>query len=97
MNPELAAVFDEIRKGVFGNPDDFEPIIASVTEHGDFYLVSDDFSSYLKSQDLVDEAFADQDKWIEKSIMNVAHMGFFSSDRAVEEYAKKIWNVEPVT
>jgi starch phosphorylase len=50
----------------------------------DYYLGSDDFISYLE-QELVDEAFENQDEWIDKSITSVARMGF-SSDRVITEY-----------
>lgn len=59
------------------------------------YLVSDDFASYLATHKLVDEAFRDHDAWAYKSIMSVSAMGFFTSDRAINEYADTIWNVEP--
>lgn len=59
--------------------------------------MSDDFRSYLTTQELVDEAFRDQDEWIAKSITSVARMGFFSTDRVINEYADSIWNVEPLS
>jgi starch phosphorylase len=70
--------------------------LASVAEHGDYYLVSDDFNSYITTQELVDEAFKDRDEWVSKSITSVARMGFFSTDRVISEYAESIWNVEPL-
>lgn len=48
------------------------------------------------TQDMVDEAFGNQDEWIAKSITSVARMGFFSTDRVTSEYADSIWNVEPL-
>jgi len=63
-------------------------------EHGDYYLVSDDFKSYLDTQKLIDEAYKDQESWLTKTITAVARMGFFSSDRCIDEYAEMIWNVE---
>lgn len=95
-DPDLAAVFEAIRSGTFGDADAFSALIASIMEHGDYYLVSDDFHSYIKTQDLVDETYRDRDGWLEKSILSVARMGFFSSDRVISEYAESIWNVEPV-
>ena len=71
----------------------------------DWYLVSDDFGSYLDANKLVDEAYKDQDSWAEKypplqmriltnrSILTVANMGFFSSDRAIQTYCDEIWYV----
>ena len=34
-------------------------------------------------------------EWVKKSVLSVANMGFFSSDRCIDEYAENIWNVEP--
>jgi starch phosphorylase len=44
----------------------------------------------------VSQCYRDPDRWTKMSILNTANMGKFSSDRAVREYAEKIWNVEPV-
>jgi starch phosphorylase len=71
-------------------------MVSAVREHGDFYLVSDDFASYIQSHAEVDEAYRDQEGWITKCISSVARMGFFSSDRCINEYAEEIWNVEPL-
>ncbi|GAD96550.1 glycogen phosphorylase GlpV/Gph1, putative [Paecilomyces variotii No. 5] len=96
LDPDLVKVFDAIRSGTFGNVDDFSALLSSIAEHGDYYLVSDDFNSYITAQGIVDEAFKDQDEWITKSITSVARMGFFTSDRVINEYADSIWNVEPL-
>lgn len=45
---------------------------------------------------MVDEAFKDREEWVFKSITSVARMGFFSTDRVINEYADSIWNVEPL-
>ncbi|KAK4140859.1 glycosyl transferase [Dichotomopilus funicola] len=96
LDPKLVRVFEEIEKGTFGNPQDFAGMISAVREHGDYYLVSDDFSSYIEAHAEVDKAYRDQEGWITKSITSVAGMGFFSSDRCIHEYAEEIWNVEPL-
>ena len=44
----------------------------------------------------MDEAYKNQDEWLTKTITSVARMGFFSSDRCINEYAESIWNVEPL-
>ncbi len=71
-------------------------MIGAVRDHGDYYLVSDDFHSYIETHALVDEAYRNQDEWITKTITSVARMGFFSSDRCMNEYADGIWNIEPL-
>ncbi|KAL1883433.1 Non-essential glycogen phosphorylase [Paecilomyces lecythidis] len=96
LDPDLAKVFDAIRSGTFGDVGDFSALLSSIAEHGDYYLVSDDFHSYITAQGIVDEAFKNQDEWITKGITSVARMGFFTSDRVINEYADSIWNVEPL-
>jgi glycogen phosphorylase len=81
---------------MFGDQSAFSSLVNAIVEHGDYYLVSDDFRSYCETHDLIDQAFKDQDGWVGKCITSVARMGFFSSDRCIQEYAESIWNVEPL-
>lgn len=89
-------MFDAIKSGTFGDPSPFSALVNSIVDHGDYYLVSDDFSSYCKTHDLIDESYRNQEEWLTKAITSVARMGFFSSDRCIDEYAESIWNVEPL-
>ncbi|KAM7193188.1 glycogen phosphorylase [Naviculisporaceae sp. PSN 640] len=96
VDPDLAKVFEAIENGTFGSPQDFAGMITAVRDHGDYYLVSDDFHSYIETHALVDEAYRNQEEWITKCITSVSRMGFFSSDRCINEYAEEIWNIEPL-
>ncbi|ETS82402.1 Glycogen phosphorylase [Pestalotiopsis fici W106-1] len=96
IDSNLSKVFEAIQSGKFGEPNDFGAMISAVRDHGDYYLVSDDFESYLDTQKMVDTEYRNQDEWIAKCIRSVARMGFFSSDRCINEYAEGIWNVEPL-
>lgn len=96
LDPDLSKVFETIREGTFGDANSFTALISAVENHGDYYLVSDDFHSYNQTQALVDEAYKNQDEWISKTIISVARMGFFSSDRCINEYSESIWNAEPL-
>ena len=96
IDKDLQKVFDAVNSGMFGDRNAFSAIISAITDHGDFYLVSDDFSSYIKTQSLIDEAYKNQEEWITKCITSVARMGFFTSDRCMQEYAESIWNIEPL-
>ncbi|KAK2070585.1 hypothetical protein P8C59_005069 [Phyllachora maydis] len=96
MDPDLAKVFEAIEKGTFGTTQDFAGMISAVRDHGDYYLVSDDFHSYIETQSLIDDAYRNREEWITKTITSVARMGFFSSDRCINEYAESIWNIEPL-
>ena len=78
------------------SPDDpgrFRPIVDSLLYGGDTYMVLADFLSYVHCQRSVEAAYHDQAGWTHRSILNVAHMGRFSSDRTVLNYARDVWGV----
>jgi starch phosphorylase len=91
----LVEVVNMIRSGKFGNPVDFEPVLNSIENGKDRYLVAHDFASFLECQKKVDHEFQNEKAWRQKCLMAIAGMGFFSTDRTIEEYAQKIWNCKP--
>jgi starch phosphorylase len=86
---------DQIASGLFspGEPDRHRPIVDALLQQGDRYLVLADFSAFMAAQDEVDRTWRDPSLWTARAIRNVAGMARFSSDRAVREYADRIWNV----
>ena len=96
-NIHLKEVIDLIREGTFskGDPNLFKPMIDSLLGQ-DPYLLLKDFQSYIDCQQKVSQAYSDEDLWTKMSILNVARMGKFSSDRSIREYCEKIWNVSPM-
>ena len=96
-NPELQGVIDRIGSGHFSSGDRelFKPLVDSLLYHDTFMLFAD-FASYVEAQKQVDEAYRDQERWTRMSILNVARMGKFSSDRAIREYCRDIWRTLPV-
>jgi starch phosphorylase len=96
-NDELRRVIDALSSGIFSNGDQdrFKPVVDALLYHGDHYLVLADFRAYLDCQDRVDDCYRHPQQWAKKSIMNVATMGYFSSDRTIREYAADIWGVVP--
>ncbi len=98
-NPELRQVLDMIRSGYFSPdaPDRFQPIVDSLLRHGDHYLLLADYAPYVACQETVDRVYRDPAEWTRRAILNVAHMGRFSSDRAIREYAEKVWGVHPIS
>ena len=97
-NPELHQALDMIKNGYF-SPDDherFKPVFNMLTYGGDHYLLLADYAAYIDCQQQVENLYRDKDAWTRKAILNVAHMGKFSSDRTIREYSQQIWNVRKV-
>ena len=65
--------------------------------NGDFYQRYADFRSYANAQTRVDEHYRNQAAWRKSAIVNIANMGYFSSDRSIAEYCEKIWQIKPLT
>lgn len=96
-DPSLREVIDLIASGFF-EPEDktlFRPLVDALLNE-DPYMVLADYASYVACQRHVSEAFVDQPSWHRKAVLNIAHMGRFSSDRTIREYANEIWKVKPV-
>jgi len=96
-NENLKAVIDLINSGFFSQGDAtlFQPLTNALLSY-DPYLLMADFQSYCDCQAQVSKAYQDQDHWSQMSILNVARMGKFSSDRTIREYAQEIWSINPV-
>ncbi|WP_316192238.1 MULTISPECIES: glycogen/starch/alpha-glucan phosphorylase [unclassified Bradyrhizobium] len=94
QSPRLARAIDAIASGAFSpdEPGRFEPI-AHALRHLDHYMVSADFDSYYEAQRGIDARWQTVPAWTRASILNVARMAWFSSDRTIREYADDIWNV----
>ncbi len=97
-DPEIKAALDMIKSNVFSllEPGLFDPILRSLLDYNDYYMLLGDLKSYCEAQDRVDATYRNAKKWNTMSLINIARSGRFSSDRAVLEYAKDIWNIEPV-
>ncbi|XP_050230470.1 alpha-1,4 glucan phosphorylase L isozyme, chloroplastic/amyloplastic [Mercurialis annua] len=99
-DPRFEEVKEYIKSGVFGSYN-YDELMGSLEGNegfgrGDYFLVGKDFPSYLECQEEVDEAYRDQKGWTKMSIMNTAGSHYFSSDRTIHEYARDIWNIQPV-
>ena len=97
-DPELKQVLDMIGSGYFSadETDRYKPLFDLLTRDGDHYLLLADYAAYVSAQQDVDRLYRDRDEWGRRAILNVAHMGRFSSDRTVLEYARDIWGTRPV-
>jgi starch phosphorylase len=70
-------------------------LVDSLLHEGDSFMLLADFESYLEQQRKVDALWEDPDNWAKKAILNIARTGRFSSDRAIETYAREIWGISP--
>lgn len=96
-NRAIRRVVDTIAAGHFsrGDKDIFRPIVAKLTSARDEYVHLADLQPYIDTQRRVDENYLDRTGWSRKSLLNIARMGKFSSDRTITEYARDIWNIKP--
>jgi starch phosphorylase len=87
-----------IANGAFSNGDRelFKPIIENLLR-SDPFMVLADYRSYIDSQEEVGCMWRDSERWTRASILTVARIGRFSSDRSIHEYCRDIWQVQPVT
>jgi starch phosphorylase len=96
-NPALKAVIDLISRGLFSHGDGalFRPLVEDLTGRDEFMLLAD-YQSYVERQKEVSAVYRDPARWTRMSILNVARMGKFSSDRTIAEYNRDVWHVSPV-
>jgi starch phosphorylase len=97
-DPALKAAIDAVASGQFSNGDPylFKPIVDALL-YRDEYLVLADFADYVACQHKVNDAYRDTAHWTRMSILNVARMGKFSSDRSIKEYCDEIWKAAPLS
>ena len=95
-NPDIKRIIDTMREGIGG--ESFREIADSLLfgRVPDPYMVLADFADYKEAQTKLDLAYRDRDRWNRMSLVNIARAGFFASDRSVEEYCDKIWDMKPV-
>jgi starch phosphorylase len=96
-NTSLREILDFIGSGALAAGDSslFRPLLDRLL-YEDPFLVLADYQAYADCQEQVAELWRDQRAWTRKTILNVARMGKFSSDRSIREYCERVWRVEPV-
>jgi len=94
-NAAVRRVIESLQSKRFcvGEPGLFQDMVGYVMDPHDPYLHLADMDAYIRAHDEAVALYAQPNDWTPKSILNVARMGRFSSDRTVREYAKEIWHV----
>ncbi|MBV2129791.1 glycogen/starch/alpha-glucan phosphorylase [Arsukibacterium indicum] len=96
-NPEIKAILDWLETDYFtpGKPGELAAIKHSLLQGGDPYLVLADFESYANAQQQIDSWYRDKAGWAKKAILNTALVGKFTSDRSIEDYVSRVWQLKP--
>nr|WP_244773554.1 glycogen/starch/alpha-glucan phosphorylase [Alysiella crassa]UOP07757.1 glycogen/starch/alpha-glucan phosphorylase [Alysiella crassa] len=94
-DPDLRRVFHAIANGHF-SPEETSRYSA-LMHNGDHFQRYADFRAYVDTQLKVDAHYRDQAAWRKSAIINIANMGYFSSDRSIEDYCRDIWYIKPLT
>jgi starch phosphorylase len=97
QNAALREVLDFIASGALAGGDKhlFRPLVDNLL-WSDPFLVLADYQAYVDCQEQVSARWRDAETWTRQSILTVARMGKFSSDRAIREYGELIWQVQPM-
>lgn len=97
QHDNVRRVIDSLRNGYWSsNPDEFRLIYNDILTQNDEFFVLADFNAYVRAQEEVEARYRDTHRWARTMLINIAKSGYFSSDRTITEYAKEIWDLEPI-
>ncbi len=95
-NENIRRIIDKLNSGIGGeNFSDIVDYLLGRSANRDVYLCLADFNSYIEAHYKMDKAYKDKLEWNRKSLHSIASMGYFSSDRCIQEYVQKIWGLKP--
>jgi phosphorylase, glycogen/starch/alpha-glucan family len=93
---DLRRVVNQISQGTF-SPEEPNRYNDVLQPYGDFYQLMADFRSYIDTQYKADEHYRNVSAWRKSALINIANMGFFSSDRSIVDYCRDIWYIKPLS
>lgn len=97
QDPVIRRVLDTFVNGFIPNIElEGREIFDSLTKYNDEFFVLRDFTDYIETQQQLDHAYRDQERWQKMSLVNIANAGRFSADDTVRRYAEEIWHLDPV-
>lgn len=92
---KIRLVLETLKNGFGGEKfEDIERYLLGFSSRRDNYMCLADFESYLSAHYKMDKAYRNKLSWNKKVLQSISNMGFFSSDRSINEYAKKIWKLD---
>jgi starch phosphorylase len=93
---ELTSVLERIAGGAYSPHEKglFAPWVRDLLDRDEFMALAD-FRAYVERQHDVARLWDEPERWSRMAILNVARMGYFSSDRSIREYAERVWRVQP--
>lgn len=98
QSPTLQRILSSLLDGTFhSDPNAFKNIYNELMFKNDEYLLLADYDAYAHAQENAQRRYEDQSSWARMCLINIAQSGYFSSDRTIQEYAKDIWDIHPVT
>ena len=99
QHPDIARVLDALKGPQLSleEPGCFAHFFEALVPHGDHYFHLADFLPYCDATNLALQDYKDSALWARKAIVTVARMGFFSSDRTIQEYTRDIWHIRPAS
>lgn len=94
-NPEIKCIIDSFVNGTIPNcQSEGMEIYEALITHNDDYFLLEDLPAYIEAQNKIDLLYRDQKKWLQMSLVNIAHSDKFTSDDTIEEYANEIWDLK---
>jgi len=97
QNPKIKIVIDMLKKGFNGVS--FEGLanyLLSTSDNGDPYMCLADFDSYVNAKEELDKLYRNSLAWHKQCLINISQMGYFSSDRSINDYSKDIWSLKEI-
>lgn len=94
QSKKIMGVIDALNNGFNGECfKDIASYLLGTSHNNDNYMCLADFESYIEAHERMDELYRDPHKWARAAIRNISNMGYFSSDRSIEEYVEKVWQL----